>query len=245
MDCTASGCHSWDDVEVNGWHHDTDLSAAENCVICHDPNVVAELTPFSSFQQYPPSVVTPTPFSCENCHWGQSVVAQEDRDPPGNYFPPADPGPEDAGHPSTYDHVDKGGQFIGYHEYNVEIFSNHDTHHMGFKGNVAAQCWKCHANDPNEPEYDPEDPELIRYCEICHDISTLHTIRAHVGPPGTINGPAAEGWEAAGFHVTGSTSGIPTVYRGNGLIGYDASPSEYFGANEQCFGCHGDNVPYT
>ena len=35
-DCSASGCHSWDDVYVNGWHHDTDLSASDNCVACHD-----------------------------------------------------------------------------------------------------------------------------------------------------------------------------------------------------------------
>jgi hypothetical protein len=243
VDCMTGGCHSWEDVYSNGWHHDTDLSGSENCVICHDRNVVAELTPFASFANYPPSVVTPTPFSCENCHWGQAVVDQEDRDPPGNYFPPADPEPEDAGHPSTYDHVNESGQFTGYYEYNKEIMGNEVTHHMGEKGSVATQCWKCHANDPNDPSYDPDDPELIRYCEICHDISTLHTIFAHVGPPGSAGGPAVEAWEAAGFHVAGSTSDIPTVYRGNGLIGYGASPSEYFEANEQCFGCHGDNVP--
>ena len=243
IDCKTSGCHSWEDVYSNGWHHDTDLSEPENCVICHDRNVVAELTPFSGFQQYPPSVVTPTPFSCENCHWGQAVVDQEDRVPPGNYFPPADPEPEDAGHPSTYDHVNESGQFTGYYEYNIEILGNHYTHHMGAKGNMASQCWKCHADDPNDPAYDPDDPELIRYCEICHDLSTLHSIFAHVGPPGFYGGPAAEGWGAAGFHVAGSTSDIPTVYRGNGLIPFGTSPSEYFEANEQCFGCHGDNVP--
>jgi hypothetical protein len=236
-DCAASGCHSWDDVYANGWHHDTDLSASENCVACHDRNVVAELTPFAGFAEYPPSVVTPTPFSCENCHWGQGVVdSQVGFD--GTLSTQAL-----AGHPSSFDHYNQWGQFIGYFEYNKEIFGNHDTHHMGFKGNVAAQCWKCHANDPNEPEYDPEDPELIRYCEICHDISTLHTIFAHVGPPGTGGGAAAEGWEAAGFHVPGSSDGIPTVYRGNGLDGFGASPTKYFEANEQCFGCHGDNVP--
>jgi hypothetical protein len=236
-DCTASGCHSWDDVYANGWHHDTDLSGSENCVACHDRNVVAELTPFSSFAQYPPSVVTPTPFSCENCHWGQAVSdAQVGFD--------GTVGTDDlAGHPSTFDHYNQWGQFIGYYEYNKEIMGNEVTHHMGEKGNVASQCWKCHANDPNDPAYDPDDPELIRYCEICHDVSTLHTIFAHVGPPGTGGGEAVEGWEAAGFHVAGSSTGTPDVYRGNGLDGFGASPTKWFEANEQCFGCHGDNVP--
>ncbi len=246
-DCTTSGCHSWDDVYANGWHHDTDLSASENCVICHDRNVVAELTPFASFQEYPASVVTPTPFSCENCHWGQAVSdAQIGFD--------GTVGTDNlAGHPSTFDHYNQWGQFIGYYEYNKEIMGNEVTHHMGTKGNVAAQCWKCHANDPNDPSYNPGDPELIRYCEICHDVSTLHTIFAHVGADSTdpcwdtpgADCAAVEGWEAAGFHVGGSSTGTPDTYRGNGIGAppFGASPTKWFEANEQCFGCHGDNVP--
>ncbi len=247
-DCTSSGCHSWDDADIyaNGWHHDTDLSGSENCVACHDRTVVNELTPFSSFVQYPPSVVTPTPFSCENCHWGQAVAdAQTGFD--GTLSTQAL-----AGHPSTFDHYNQWDQFIGYYEYNKEILGNHDTHHMGTKGNVGSQCWKCHSNDPNDPSYDPYDPELIRYCEICHDVGTLHTIFAHVGPdstdpcwdtPDPADCAAAEGWEAAGFHVPSSSDGIPTVYRGNGLDGFGASSTKWFEANEQCFGCHGDLVP--
>ena len=68
-DCTTSGCHSWDDVLVNGWHHNTNLSASENCVACHDRNLVAEITPFTSFVEYEPSVVTPTPFSYPSIRW--------------------------------------------------------------------------------------------------------------------------------------------------------------------------------
>ncbi len=236
-DCETSGCHSWEDVYANGWHHDTDLSASENCVACHDRNVVAELTPFASFAEYPTSFVTPTPFSCENCHWGQAVSdAQTGFD--GTLSTQAL-----AGHPSTYDHYNQWGQFIGYYEYNKEIMGNEVTHHMGGKGNVGAQCWKCHANDPNDPSYDPYDPELIRYCEICHDVATLHTIYAHVGPPVIGGGPAAEGWEAAGFHVGGSSTGTPDTYRGNGIAGFSPFASKSFEANEQCFGCHGDDMP--
>jgi hypothetical protein len=210
-------------VYTNGWHHNTDLSESENCVACHDRNLVAEITPFSSFAQYPPSVVTPTPFSCENCHWDQATVDAV----PG--FVPGVSLDSDAGHPSTFDHYNEWGQFIGYYEYNKDILGNFDTHHMGFKGNVASQCWKCHSNDPNDPSWDPYNAELIRYCEICHDIGTLHTIFEHVGPPGTGGGSAVDGWEAVGFHVP-ATSGNPTTYR-------------TFEANEQCWGCHGNSVP--
>jgi hypothetical protein len=98
---------------------------------------------------------------------------------------------------------------------------------MGFKGNVASQCTKCHGVDPNDSSYDPDDPELIRYCEICHDVSSLHTIYPHVGPPGMAGGIAAYGWEAVGFHSPGSSGG----YRS-------------FEANEMCWGCHADIVPY-
>jgi len=225
--CKNSGCHSLADVlGPNGWHHNTDLSHAENCIACHDPNLVAEITPVSSFAQYPPSVVTPTPFSCENCHWDQAVMPAQDQDPENN--------PADAGHPSTYDHYNQWGDFIGYHEYGTPILGNYDTHHMGFRGNVAVACWKCHSNDPNGPSWDPLNPELIRYCEICHDITTLHTIVPHVGTGGTGDPPAVNGWDATGFHVPDISNTVlddlaPTVYRG-------------FTANEQCWGCHGDQL---
>jgi hypothetical protein len=252
-DCTTSGCHSWDDVYANGWHHNTDLSGSENCVACHSENIVAEITPFSSFQEYPPSVVTPTPFSCENCHWEQGLV---DASPP---WTPGDIQPAEgaAGHPSTYDHRDSWNNFVGYYEYGKPILGNFDNHHMGFKGNVAAQCWKCHSNDPNDPSWDPYEPELIRYCEICHNVPTLHTIFPHVGPPGTGGGKAVEGWLATGFHAGGGGD-VPGEYIGQtpGVAGmimpaYDPlNPNPtlamHFEANDMCFGCHGDAIdPYT
>jgi hypothetical protein len=145
----------------------------------------------------------------------------------------------DAGHPSTYQHVDRWGNDVGYYEYGKHILSNWDNHHMGIKGNVASECFKCHANDINDPQWDYTDPELIRYCEKCHDINTLHTIYEHVGPDtdDCLSDPslncdgtdtAVKGWAAVGFHAPGS--GEPSVYRS-------------FEANEQCFGCHADAVP--
>lgn len=205
-DCTTSGCHNWNDVLGGyGWHHNTDLSAPESCVSCHNPNLVGPIGPFVPFIEYPPSVVTPTPFMCENCHWEQDVVHRG--------WTEGDPAPSepDAGHPSTYHHYDPWGNFLGYHEYGRPILDNDDTHHMAFKGDIASQCATCHSKDPNDSSWDPYDPELIRYCEICHDQASLHTIFPHVGPPGTGGGIAVYGWEATGFH-TGSGGSVPTVY---------------------------------
>jgi hypothetical protein len=38
-DCLTSGCHSENDLFTNGWHHDTDLAASANCIVCHGPNL--------------------------------------------------------------------------------------------------------------------------------------------------------------------------------------------------------------
>jgi hypothetical protein len=216
-DCKTSGCHSNSsfDLITNGNHHRTDLAVSDNCTACHDPNLVAALQPFRSLMQYPPSVVTPTPFSCQNCHWGQAVV-----DPDGD--PNTDtPTP---GHPSTYDHYNIWGQFIGYFEYGMLIQGAGDcategTTHSG-PTQYGPRCYLCHGMDPNDTSYDPYNPELIRYCEKCHDIGTLHTIQPHV--------QGDNGWEATGFHVGGSA--VPTTYRS-------------FSANEMCFGCHADMIP--
>jgi hypothetical protein len=198
---------------------------------------VAEISPFSSFAEYPPSVETPTVFSCQNCHWEQYLVdAAVGFD--GKLGTQAL-----AGHPSTFDHYNEWGQFIGYREYGMEIASNFVTHHMGFKGNVVSDCTGCHANDPNDPTWDPTDPEAIRYCEICHDIATLHNIIPHMGPADGNGGPAVEGWEASGFHVAGSSSEVPSVYRGDRRDGFSTNPSKYFDASEQCIACHGANPP--
>jgi hypothetical protein len=231
-DCKASGCHSNSsvDLQANGNHHRSDLAVSDNCVACHGQNLVSELTPFSSFTQYPPSVVTPTPYSCLNCHWGQDVVdigwTPGDPDPPQNA----------AGHPSTYDHYDAWNNFVGYWEYKLRIPGTGDcsaegtTHSTGSTGTqYNPRCYLCHGNDPNAPSFDPDNPELIRYCETCHDIAPLHTLEGHVGPGGTGDPDAVNGWVATGYHTSNSST-EPTIYR-------------TFSANELCFGCHGDNVP--
>lgn len=270
-DCTTSGCHSWGDVGpkdekgtfdpanvFNGWHHNTDMASAENCTGCHNPNLIEEITDFRDHQSVPPTVVTPTPFSCENCHWDQELVAGTDCDDPG--------------HPSTYDHVDMWGTYVGFYEYSKPIYGNFDTHHMGFKGDVASDCTKCHSQDPNNPSWNPYNPELMRYCEICHSVATLHTIDPHVAPH--------PGWFPVGFHANDNDfDGLideddidsldndsdgyvdedppgkyhplhnnPFVYAtwdANGSPPGKCDPEQEDGytADMQCWGCHADNVP--
>jgi hypothetical protein len=226
-DCLTGGCHSWDDVDTNGWHHNMDLSASDVCIACHDPNLVEEITPFRNFESSPPSIVTPTPFSCENCHWQQDYVPGEDCHNPG--------------HPSTYHHYDAWANPTGFYEYMIPIYGNSYTHHMGEKGNVANECSQCHALDPDYPDWDPYNPELIRTCETCHSVSTLHNIAPHVSD--------TNGWEAIGFHVPYSNTQTrdvdPIFYRTWDPTDPPCAPETPpgFTASEMCLGCHGDNIP--
>jgi len=222
-DCVTSGCHSTFDLSTNGWHHDTDLSASGNCIACHDPNLIARISPVRDFLTYPPSVVTPSPFSCENCHWGQRASITHN--------------PEAPGHPSTYDHYDMNGSFIGAHEYSKPIYENIDTHHMGFRGNITDSCTICHSSDPDDSSWSPNNPELIRYCEVCHDVASLHTIAPHVQ-----GGP---GWMSAGFHVDSDfhLDANPVLYRTSEPTGpYAPEITPGFAPDEMCMGCHGDTI---
>jgi hypothetical protein len=261
-DCTTFGCHSGADLgplnvagtPPNGWHHYTQESYTDQCIACHEPGVLDRVVDdeYVPFSQYPPTVVTPSPFSCENCHWEQPVIAngvgwQNGDAQSGNPYNAGGPVGDlsDAGHPSTFDHNDPytaysmtgttAGYWNDYYEYNKKIESNFDTHHMLFNGNVSTDCERCHSADPDQPSWDPYNEELIRYCETCHDVATLHAIQPHVGPGGTGDPPAVNGWEAVGFHIpdasnTNTADVAPTTYR-------------QFTANEQCYGCHADDLP--
>ncbi|MDY6836837.1 MAG: hypothetical protein SWH78_02585 [Thermodesulfobacteriota bacterium] len=247
-------CHATYD---NGWHHATDWAFNENCVKCHNPNLIDEITEFYDFATLPPSLVAPTPFSCENCHWEQAIMDQ-----PGDACNP--------GHPSTYEHVDSFGNLVGYHEYSRSIYDSRLNHHMGGEGFALGQCYQCHSLEPTDPSWDPYNPELIRYCERCHSIERLHGIEAHVS--------TQAGWAPVGFHwdPVGSvpdpgnidcTDLAPTYYRtgddGTGNVerldpyGDPFDPSRYWGqvpcspprtegfytADEHCLACHAAGLP--
>jgi hypothetical protein len=248
------GCHSWDnahdytDPNHNGWHHTTDEAASGQCTTCHDQAYLDPIEEARDFNQYPPTVVTPTPFSCENCHWKQTVMAAT-----------GDPMVDDAnaGHPSTYDHYNRWKAPIGYFEYGKQIWQNFETHHMDsdWPPKVADDCFRCHRGDPLIDGLDEDDPEIIRWCERCHRgyyNGSLHRIRAHLGMVDSAVGTPPEyfwewqgmGWEATGFHAVG-TGDRPDTYRDFEADGSDDStPSEPY--DGMCWGCHGDAVePYT
>ena len=138
--CLASGCHSWpDDIAAppdgNGWHHNTAASAAGNCLVCHESALVGALGLGVSFQDDPPEVVPPTPFSCENCHWEQPVTQGH-------------PWPGDQAIPSGYDTHHFG--FLG------NVGSQCETCHSldGVTGNwdpddpeLIRSCERCHTRD--------------------------------------------------------------------------------------------------
>ena len=221
--CLTNGCHNWNDVQFGNqrWHHNTDMAQAENCQTCHNPNLIGEITPFRDFSTYPPTVVTPTPFSCENCHWTQAVAGV-----PGT--------PNNPGHPSTYQHYDAWGNPTGYFEYNKEIKHNIDTHHMSFVGEVGTNCTVCHAIDPQHENYNPLDPELIRFCEICHTPESLHAgVTPHVSD--------TNGWLATGYHAGGGGPD-PTTYQKFGGLPYTPQLNPGFTDDQMCFACHGDSV---
>jgi hypothetical protein len=136
----------------------------------------------------------PTPFACQNCHWEQDVTSSH-------------PSPDESGAP-----------------YGKAIQKDLDTHHMGYKGNVASKCWVCHScsDDWDNISWDPCDPQLIRACEKCHTKEILHAI--HDFPL-----PNISGWEAVGFHVPPSNEDET-----------DLEPDTYrlFTADEVCRACH-------
>lgn len=230
--CLTSGCHSWNDVQFGNekWHHNTDMAGSENCIACHNPNLIEEITPYRDPELYPPTVVTPSPFSCENCHWEQKPATHT-----GN--------PNNPGHPSTYYHEDDWGNPITcppngtncLWEYGKGIWNNIDTHHMDFVGSVGTSCYKCHSTDPDWPNWNPNDPRLIRYCELCHSLRTLHTIGPHVSDH--------DGWRPVGFHTSNPGIDDPTTYAKWGSIRYAPQVNPGYSADMQCFGCHGDSVP--
>jgi len=224
-DCTTSGCHSWDDASLlppdgNGrWHHNTDNSAAGNCNVCHNPSIVGAIQPGVSFDDDPPGDLNHIPrvYNCDNCHWEQAISNQN-----------ADP--DNPGHPSTYDHFDPWGNLVGYYEYQRPVLSPFDAHHMGFRGNIVAnpvaQCYFCHSlvgtdwSNASPPDYDSDNPELIRFCQRCHTKGQLHAIHAS----------DFNSWEAVGFHVPDKPETDPDTYR-------------LFSGDEVCLGCHGPYGP--
>ena len=163
-------CHMDTGIAGGQPHHKTDLANSGQCTACHQPDLLTESRSILPPSYYPTAATnTPTPFSCENCHW-----------PSGNFphHPPNDwPYPIEANGPMTT------GVLNAYNAITNPLGKHYKpadgTHHQ-IDGLVYAKCDFCHANAPGHINYDPESPILIRYCENCHDVKTLHGIQEHM-----------------------------------------------------------------
>jgi hypothetical protein len=156
-------CHPPTFSVYGGPHHETDFSDSGQCTACHQPDLLVDIQSVKPPFYYPTANThTPTPFNCENCHW-----------PSG-----------DTPHSSPIDWtkpIEATGPTISGVLYLSKPYRPEDgTHHKGFTGNVSFNCFYCHANDPNNPTWNPYSPLLIRYCENCHSKDTLHGIKEHV-----------------------------------------------------------------
>lgn len=165
-------------------HHRSDLAGSQLCTACHQPDLLVSTYSVRTPYFYPTaSTHTPTPFHCENCHWPSGDAPhQQPSLADWNLWtglPKPTTWPDGQPHPAP---IEASGPVITFDLHPSKPYKPSDsgTHHMDFVGKVSPQCYLCHANDPGQPNWDPVDPLLIRFCENCHSRDSLHGIQEHV-----------------------------------------------------------------
>jgi hypothetical protein len=143
-------------------HHNSELAETGQCDACHEHVVEAYTVPPPS---YLPSSTTPSPASCENCHFWDD---------------PVDPTIHGNGHIMSWGtfgfmmHPDKVA--LGFDPDNLPSKGTH----METGGQVYSQCYFCHSDNIIEGgNWDPYDAKTIRFCENCHTIELLHDNPEH------------------------------------------------------------------
>jgi hypothetical protein len=197
-------------------HHRSDLANSYQCNSCHLYVVKIKTVAAPSYE---PVDTTPTPFSCENCHWPSGRLPHEPATYDGNiwkfcadwfswessskptYWPDGLPHPQP---------IEANGPVysgtLGARPYTpIE-----GTHHV-VTGKVFPKCFNCHGLNPSNLSWDPDNPYLIRFCENCHSMDSLHSIKEHV----TTN----------------------TIYTVGGLLNQTVT------ATEKCMACHSGKLP--
>jgi hypothetical protein len=109
---------------------------------------------------------------CTPCH-NPNIVADYDNKNPYSYPASATtPTVESCNncHKAHENPLDENGD-----PYPFPIYDTQTLEHMDWQGYSGA-CYLCHGDPPN---WDPNDPYLIRYCETCHSTETLHAIPGH------------------------------------------------------------------
>jgi hypothetical protein len=156
-------------------HHKTDLADTGQCNQCHDPNLVVEAYSVPP-PTYAPGLNTPTPASCENCHfWDDSV----------------NPTIHGIGHIETWGPTGSGMNplklALGFDPDHLPSMGTHEE----INGMIYSQCALCHWSEPgNQWDTNPYNPLSIRFCENCHTIEQLHANPEHVNTNNiyTVNG---------------------------------------------------------
>jgi hypothetical protein len=162
-------------------HHRSDLADSGQCNQCHNPNLVVETNTVAA-PSYAPSSITPTPYACENCHWPSGQVPdgipyKNDWKrwtgyPIPSYLPDGTPDPQ----PIVANGPVASGDLNASKPYQPMTGSHHEV-----GGKVFPKCYICHASPSDDtPSWDSENKLLIRFCENCHAVGTLHSIREHV-----------------------------------------------------------------
>jgi hypothetical protein len=248
-------------------HHRSDLSDSDRCNQCHDPNLIDETNAIDT-PNYEPSSITPTPYSCENCHWPSGNVPhgapyQYDWEKWTGYPVPTwwsdgtpDPQPIEANGPMFTGSLFAGGlnlQRPTPWTMAAKPFQPMDGTHHEVAGNVYPKCYNCHASSPDsDASWDSDNPLLIRFCENCHTVRTLHnekSLAEHVTDGGASNtGANPTKWEIWGDGI-GDDNGICSNAEDalNGCLdgGYriNGVADQPLLANNKCVACHGDALP--
>jgi len=178
MDCKLCHIDGGPVGDFGNQHHKSDIAASDQCNQCHLYIVETYTVEPPSHQ---PTSATPTPYHCGNCHW-----------PSGNY-PHRPPYLEDwqswEGIPKpTYTNGIGDPQPIEAYgpvmngSLNGKYYLPADGTHHKIAGRVSTtKCYTCHAPSPSgTPDWNPNNPFLIRYCEKCHSMDSLHGNPEHV-----------------------------------------------------------------
>src|SRR4030043_656160 len=155
-------------------HHETQEAEMGQCNACHRSVV----EPYSVSLPPTPtsSITTPTPASCENCHFWDD---------------PVNPTIHGIGEIKTW-----GSTGAGMHPLKLALGFDPDNLpsmgiHEEINGMVYSQCALCHWSEPgNQWDTNPYNPQAIRFCENCHTMDQLHNNQEHVNTNNiyTVNG---------------------------------------------------------
>jgi len=160
---------------------------ADQCIICHPgdpPEIITDCLASGCHDTYDNGNHHATGWAnagkCAVCHVS-ALVADYDDEHPLSY-------PATTVTPTVQScancHKAHGSPLDGNGDpYPHPIYETETLEHMDFQVGYPAYCTLCHG-DP--ATWDSEDPYLIRYCETCHNVDTLHTIPGHVAVDGSL-----------------------------------------------------------